>query len=364
VKRALLVVLLSILLTPPSSANSAITITEPTHRTATGIFIDNELADLIQPNGRLGKLVFDTPRFSSMSIDISLIEEVQDLADGYQYFNPDGSLTTLDVLPTASTWLNTLKRKVKNNRIFILPYGNPDIKFLQTNAPNELEFYRKIAEERAGAFFGAEVTPISPISSVKSSEAVQSLHNNYRREVRALASISIANEVISLRLQLAKIINPAIPESRLPILTKALRAEIKENQKKLRIIAGNYTITADKYDLPITVINDFTAPISINLKTRTSNSRILVGRVEPLIVAANSQTQIQIPIEVIASGETRLEVRLTNERGSQVGESKNIELRLAVISPLTTWFTTGMAIILLLAAAIQSVRRVKRRKHE
>lgn len=363
-KRALLVVLFSVLLAPPSSANSAITITEPTHRTATGIFIDNELADLIQPKGRLGKLIFNSPSFTSMMIDISLIEEVQDLADGYQYFNPDGSLATVDVLPTASTWLNTLKRKAKNKEILILPYGNPDIKFLQTNAPNELEFYQKIAEERAGAFFGVKVTPTSPINSMNSSEATQSVHNNFRREVRALASITIANEVISLRLQLAKIINPAIPESRLPVFTTALRTELKENQKKLRIIAGNYTITTDKYDLPITVINDFTAPISINLKTRTSNSRILVGRVEPLVLAANSQTQIQIPIEVIASGETRLEVKLTNERGSQVGELKNIELRLAVISPLTTWFTTGMAIILLLAAAIQSVRRVKRRKHE
>ena len=363
-KRALLVVLFSILLTPPSSANSAITITEPTHRTATGIFIDNELADLIQPNGRLGKLVFDTPRFSSMSVDISLIEEVQDLADGYQYFNSDGSLEAVEALPRASIWLNTLKRKAKNNQIFILPYGNPDIDFLQANAPNESEFYRKIAEERAGAFFGVEVTPISPISSVKSSGASQSLHNNFRREVRALSSISNATEVVSLRLQLAKLINPELSESDLSILIKNFRSQLKENQKKIRIVAGNYTITADRYDLPITVFNDFSAPISINLKTRTSNSRILVGRIEPLILAANSQAQIQIPIDVIASGETRLEVKLTSERGSQVGESKNIELRLAVISPLTTWFTTGMAIILLLAAAIQSVRRVKRRKHE
>lgn len=363
-RRALLLAIVSIFLIPPASANTSITLTEPTHRTATGIFIDNELADLIQPDGRLGILLLAPGKFSSMTIDISLIEEIQDLADGYQYFNPDQSLTTVDVLPTASNWLNALKRKAKNNKILVLPYGNPDIKFLQINAPSELEFYQKIAQERAGAFFGRTIPSISLINSNNSSDAAQSLHNNYRREARALASISIANEVISLRLQLAKIINPAIPESRLPILIKSLRAELKENQEKLRIVAGNYTITAERYDLPVTVINDFTAPISINLKTRTSNSRIKVGEVAPLVVAENSQTQIQIPIEVIASGETRLEVKLTNARGSQVGQSENIELRLAVISPLTTWFTTGMAIILLLAAAVQSVRRVKRRKHE
>ena len=363
-RRALLLAILSLIVVPPSSAETSITLTEPTHRTAAGIFLDNELADLIKPDGRLGKLIFAPSKATSITTDISLIEEIQDLADGYQYFNQDQSLTTISALPAATRWLNTLKRQVKNKEIVLLPYGNPDLNFLQENAPNELEFYRKIAEERAGAFFGTSVASTLTTSPLSSSSSAQSLHNNFRREIRALASISTANEVTSLRLQLAKIINATIPASKLSILTKNLRTELQENQKKLRVIAGNYTITAKRYDLPITIINDFSAPISIDLKTRTSNSRIKVGKVEPLQLAANTQAQIQIPIEVIASGETRLQVKLTNSRGAQVGELENIELRLAVISPLTTWFTTGMAIILLLAAVVQSVRRVKRRKHE
>ncbi len=71
---------------------------------------------------------------------------------------------------------------------------------------------------------------------------------------------------------------------------------------------------------------------------------------------------MEIPLRIIASGETQIEFKLRSEKGKQVGEAEYIPLRLAVISPLTTWFTTGMAIILLLAAVIQSMRRVKKRK--
>jgi hypothetical protein len=81
-------------------------------------------------------------------------------------------------------------------------------------------------------------------------------------------------------------------------------------------------------------------------------------------VAANSQSQVEVPLRVNASGDTQIEMKLRNAKGHQVGELEYIPLRLAVISPLTTWFTTGMAIILLLAAIVQSMRRVKKRKKQ
>ncbi|MEJ0014272.1 MAG: hypothetical protein WDN07_01350 [Actinomycetota bacterium] len=37
-------------------------------------------------------------------------------------------------------------------------------------------------------------------------------------------------------------------------------------------------------------------------------------------------------------------------------------LKLSVISPIATWFTTGAAILLFIAAGIQSIRRIRKRK--
>jgi hypothetical protein len=159
------------------------------------------------------------------------------------------------------------------------------------------------------------------------------------------------------------VLNPELPKERAIALVNKLQIALQDNREKLRIAAGNYTITAENYDLPVTVINDFSTPVTVQVVPRANNSRVIVRETAPITIGAQSQIQVKLPIQVLASGETRLEVKLKTSSGKFVGESSSIPIRLAVISPLTTWFTTGMAIILLLAAVVQSVRRVKRR-HE
>ncbi len=100
-----------------------------------------------------------------------------------------------------------------------------------------------------------------------------------------------------------------------------------------------------------------------NLATKAStNSRVLVEDGPRITIDGQSQIHIEVPIEVIASGDTSLRLQLYTPKGELIGLEQRIPLRLAVISPVTTWLTTGMAIILLLAAIVQSVRRVKSRR--
>ena len=78
------VILLTFLLIPlfPAHAENVVILSEPTHRASTGIFFDNELADLISPTGRLGKIVFNRAnRGGTWLIDPALLEEVIDLVD-------------------------------------------------------------------------------------------------------------------------------------------------------------------------------------------------------------------------------------------------------------------------------------------
>ena len=146
------------------------------------------------------------------------------------------------------------------------------------------------------------------------------------------------------------------------MISKSYSAAIKEVNNKLRISPGNYTITTKNYDLPVTVINDFTEPVSLDLIITTTNSRVLVEDVPRITIDGQSQIQIEVPIEVIASGDTALRLQLYTPKADLIGLEERIPLRLAIISPITTWLTTGMAIILLLAAIVQSVRRVKSRR--
>jgi len=362
-KRFVLVLLFLLVPVIPATASSELVITSSTHRDINGLFISDQLAALIAPDGRLGRAVFNDARSAtSISIDVALVEEVQDLADGYQFRNENGAVVDAPPLLAASNWLETLRRSVATKKVAALPYGNPDREFLERRAPVEYRFYKELAAARLSGFLGATVDESESFGTSTAGLAARELHNGYRRELRRIYNLVAAPEVAGLRLQLGKVLNPAIPAPDLEVLLEPLREALLENSQKLRVLGGNYTITAPQYDLPVTVINDFSIPVTVTLSGRATNSRVMITELAPITVAANSQLQVELPLDILASGATDLEITLRDKSARVVGKSATFPLRLAVISPLTTWFTTGMAIILLLAAAIQSVRRVKKRK--
>ena len=74
---------------------------------------------------------------------------------------------------------------------------------------------------------------------------------------------------------------------------------------------------------------------------------------------AKSKTQILLPIQVYSSGNSALNVTIDDAAGHAFGTPQLYPLKLSVISPVATWITTGAAILLFLAAAIQSIRRIR-----
>ena len=79
-------------------------------------------------------------------------------------------------------------------------------------------------------------------------------------------------------------------------------------------------------------------------------------------IDGSSKQQILLPVQVLASGESGLLVQLTNAQNKPVGYPVNINLKLSVISPVATWITSGAAVLLFIAALVQSLRRVRRGK--
>ena len=365
--RKLFAVLL-LLLVPivPVQADSIMTLTEPTHRSVTGKFINDELASSITPRGRLGKLLFErSGSVNTFVIDVALLEEIQDLADGYTFIDDAGNEIEIPEFLIAQIWLDTLRNAVRGKQVIALPYGNPDRKFLEKRAPGEYQFLKEVAEVRLRAALSAPVNAgESSATNGESNPLIQNLSDAYRKNLRTTYSAIPAPEVADLRLRLAQLLNPDLPNESVKLLSADLSKALRENSQKLRIASGSYTITSTNYSLPITITNDFSISIKIELLARATNSKVLVGDIEPISIPANSQIQVKVPLEVLASGESRLEFKFRTEGGAQLGTNQYIPIRLAVISPITTWFTTGMAIILLLAAIIQSVRRIKGRKEK
>jgi hypothetical protein len=110
------------------------------------------------------------------------------------------------------------------------------------------------------------------------------------------------------------------------------------------------------------LVNNFDTPVNLKLSVRAINGKVVVSSVDKILLEPNSKQQVLLPIEVLASGESALLAQLTNLDNRPIGYPVNINLKLSVISPVATWITSGAAVLLFLAAILQSVRRVRRRK--
>jgi hypothetical protein len=368
VKRLILFFSLILSILPfPTHAQALITISQPSTRLADGRFLDNTLAISLNPGGALDRSLL-VPRTQQRiwAIDPALLEEISDLADGYVYLDTNNQEIVVEEFPLAIEWLDRLRFLSRNDRVVSLTYGAPSLSFLNSSAPGELGIYQQLSQARLSLILGRAVDAPGPVQSATNAPLVaKNSYTSLRKTMRVVNSLVTTSDVETLRLGIAKTLNPALDKESAVLMTRSYATEVKRFENRIRISPGNYTITASRYDLPVTIINDFNQQVSVDLDITTTNSRVLVTQVPRVTIDASSQVQIKIPIDVIASGDTALRLQLRTPRGSAIGEIERIPLRLAVISPITTWFTTGMAIILLLAAVIQSVRRVKRRKqHE
>ncbi len=113
-------------------------LTERTHRTASGRFADDGLADSIAAEGRLDRALGVVERLPgssatpslplTLAIDPALVEELQLMAEG-PYEVPGGQGTGTEA---AGTFLGRLKAVAAVHPVVALPYGDVDVDALET----------------------------------------------------------------------------------------------------------------------------------------------------------------------------------------------------------------------------------------
>ena len=363
--KRLFLFLFAFLLLPiaPVRAESVITLISTPHRNAAGIFINNQLAQDLTAVGTLGQTLFNRARnTTNWIIDDQLIEEVEDLADGYSYLDGE-KVVTVDKSVVAQVWLTTLRQALRGAQISVIGYGDPSLPSINKVAPNEISILRTLAQQRLAKWLGRDVALTNYGATKPVSRNAEELYRSLLAEVSVINSIITTPDIEALRLGLTSLLNPNLSKDDFAELSMSYTDAVSAMKKRIRVDAGNYTITSSTYSLPVTVINGFDQQINVDVDAWTSNARVIVGKIPRITVGAKSQLQIKVPLSVIASGETTLALQLHTPSGERVGNIEEIPLRLAVISPLTTWFIVGMALILLGAAIVQSVRRVKRRRN-
>ena len=364
-RRALLLIfallLPNLFFIPHANAIQEIVITEPTHRLSDGVFIDDQLAQSLSPNGELGLLVFSSVQgVRSWQVDPATISEIVAMSNGYGI--SDGSTPIGQQI--AKEWLAQFIRVSKNEKVTALTYGNPSAYWVDQIINQQITYIDANGKILLETVLG-KATNQSLIKNRKRqglSKQNINLLNYAQRQIDLLGTLVDQKELLSYQLRLAQILNPDIEKSSFQFLIKDYDKSITELRNKLKVTKTRFTVTSTKEELPITLVNDFDQSVDLKLSVRALNSKVVVASTQQIRLEAKSKQQVLLPIEVLASGESSLLAQLTNLENKPIGYPVNINLKLSVISPVATWITSGAAVLLFVAAIIQSIRRVRRRK--
>ncbi len=360
---ALLVMLLVLLpLSPAKAAGSIVRITSMAHQTFSGEFRNDDLAQELTPSGALGQLVY-TPRSNNKTwvIDAALIDEVIAMTGDYTLAT-DATPAGKDI---AVAWLKQLRQITYGQQVVALAYGNPDVSLARRLAPSELKNYYAFGKSQLELALGRTVRsePDGGWSTGKSglSFPLRKAYGDNRKALTKLSRVVNDAELIILRAQLSKLLSPKLDKDSRDFYSYSARTAVDAMVRKLRINSGKYQITTANVKLPVTVINEFNADVTVNISLLPINSRVIVDSFEAVTIPAQSKRQLEMVVDVIAPGQTTVTAQIIDDEGNEIVPEATLTLNSTVIDSRVTWFTTGAAILLLLAGVAQSVRRVRRR---
>ena len=347
---------------PAAQATITILLTEPSHRQINGQFIDDDLATSLGITGRLGQLVFSPPVGKRRwVIDPALIEDVTAMSNGYSLTSGKAGLGQA----AAQSWLAQLKIVIGSDDVTAMAYGNPSLYWVNQLSPHQVNYVLAISQSRLQTLLNEPVAAPSHYQynykfDISSSDIsiIKADSVNFSQTAAYVDPTTID----TYRLALIKILNPNLTKDRREYLIRDFTSTAFAQIHLVHLSQGKFTVTSTHQNLPITITNGFPSEIKVRLRVVPINPKVRVGNLEIQTLPANSKIQVMVPIEVLTSGDSGLSVEVISSQGNLLGDPVSYPLKLSVISPIATWFTTGAAILLFVAATIQSIRRIRRRQ--
>jgi hypothetical protein len=341
-------------------------VTEP-NRNFSGFFYSDDLATRLAPTGDLGKLVFspvNRPRI--WVVDTAFIDDVIAMKSEYEIGLISGEKIDGVGSLVATNWLTQFSLVSTNDQVVVLPYGNPAYRLIKNYAPGELNFSYANANQRLAEFLSRAV--ISDKSGKYSKGYLagsNSLRANYalnRRAVTNLDRVVDAPELTTLRLQMARLLTPNIDQEFRDRLLKSADKEVLRSNRKLKVVSGRYRLTSTEVKLPITLVNDFSTQVKVSLELLPRNSRVQIAGITNVSIDPYSKIQLALPVNIITPGTVTVAARLTDAEGVPITRYSQLNLNLSIVDSRVAWFTSSAAVLLFIAATLQTIRRVRRNK--
>ena len=347
------------------SANAATTpvliISDTFHREVNGKFTNDSLGESISLGGKWHEKVTTAPDSITWLIDPQIIEEIVDMSDGYTVL-PDQPGT---YVTAAQSFLQLLRTKIGSNPIFALPYGSPNIAVRKKISDIELSQIQSVSSVRLSRALDLPVSAGLPDGYPRDEKALSARVKNsfsiIHKTLNKIASITSDQEVSELALRSNALLNPQLSRKQFQYLAILLNGTVDRLEKRVKVLPGTYTLTSTNEKIPVTIVNEFSAPVDVVLILHAENARIVIDTAQKVRVEENSRKQVLISAKAVANGKVRVEARLETTKGARYGESNYLEFTISMIGSVISWIMLAAAILLVTGSGFQIYRRAKRK---
>ncbi|HEU4910750.1 MAG TPA: DUF6049 family protein [Actinomycetes bacterium] len=136
------------------------------------------------------------------------------------------------------------------------------------------------------------------------------------------------------------------------------RSYLADLRDAVRIQPGNFTFSSRSGTIPLTVANELTQEVVVDIRLEPQTPRLRVEDIAPLTIGPQTKLQIEVPAEAVAGGPVVVDVGLRTPSGTPYGQPEQLRITITQYGTVALWITIAAAAVLFLAAGVRVLRRV------
>jgi Family of unknown function (DUF6049) len=133
---------------------------------------------------------------------------------------------------------------------------------------------------------------------------------------------------------------------------------LKETREAVRVQPGNFTFSSRSGTIPVTIANELTQPVEVQLRLVPQTPRLRIDPVEPLTIGPQSKLQVPVPASAVAGGPVIVDARLHTVGGAPYGQPVPLRITITQYGTVALYITGVAAAVLFLAAGVRVLRRI------
>ena len=144
--------------------------------------------------------------------------------------------------------------------------------------------------------------------------------------------------------------------------TRALLAQTAALQGSVHLVeVGPVTLAARSGRIPVTVANDLTESVTVQLMvTAVPDVRLTVTQPPPVTVGAGQRVSVQVPVESNANGNVQVRLQLLTKDGTPYGSVVPFALQVTGLGAVAELIVGGALVLLAVALVVRLARAVRR----